>query len=210
MEPFYDENGVQICVRNSNTLFLRLDDISSERDTGYIELPSRFVVDRKEKFRFYVVHNYCENYGNELGLWLYVYHPSFNQKIKGCTFSIIKGLNTIQLPPTISTETVVGIYRSPCYEIVNNEAVLEFFIYLPNMTFETQNVQRAGRHIMSFQKVVANADNTKKLKEVHIGDELSTAYQNMMNEENYDVYFVVDGKKIGSFKFPLCAVSDVF
>lgn len=212
MDPFYDVDGVQIYVRNLNTLVLRLDDISQERDTGFIELPTRFASDRKERFRFYMVHNYCEDYGNELGLWIYVYDPAFNYKIKGCSFSIIKGLNTIDLPPTILLDSVVGMYRSPCYEIVNNEAILEFMIYLPKMTFETPNVHRSA-HNKSKQKVEVNADiskRVKKVKEVNLGEELSAAYQNMMNEANYDVFFVVDGKKIGSFKFPLCAVSDVF
>lgn len=215
-DPFYNEEDFTISVYNSNTLMLRMEDINEERDTGYIRLPSCYVVEPCEKFRFYVVQNYSDypGYENEFGIYVYAYDPLFNYKIKGCTFSAIKGRNTIELPPTIVTDSYVGVYRSPCYEIVNNESTVVILICLPNMTFRTNNTILHQVKLRAGQKRTSSAPKclkyAKKLKEIRLGDELSTAYQNLMNEANYDVYFVVGDQKIGTFKFTLCAVSDVF
>ncbi|XP_037037719.1 uncharacterized protein LOC119075384 [Bradysia coprophila] len=211
---FYCSEAIQLYVHNSKTLLLRLDDFVGERDTCFIGLPSTDYSDkRREKFRFYTVLNYSDDVGNEFGLWIYVYHPSFNYKIQGCTFRVIKGMNAIVLPPTTVSDAVVGIYRSPCYDIVNNEGILDFLIHFPNMTFETselsdwpvQSEDNDGGAAHTDAPVTAN-----RMEEVNLGDDLSTAFKEMMKQTDYDVYFVVDGTRIGSFKFALCAVSDVF
>lgn len=214
-EPFYECESMQLFVYNSKTLLLRLGDFVGERDTGFINLPWPFHTDRRRgKFRFYTVLNYSADDGNEFGLWIYVYHPSFNYKIQGCTFRVIKGLNTYPLAPTTSSDSVVGMYQSPCYEIVNNSSVLDFLIHLPNMTFQTSNLDDDTGE----ENVVGAAPTDgpvkpkimKIMKEVNLSTELMTAYKQMMNQSDYDVYFEVGGKKIGSYKFALCAVSDVF
>ncbi|KAG4066768.1 hypothetical protein HA402_012835 [Bradysia odoriphaga] len=204
---FYRSETIQLFVKGSKTLLLRLDDLLGEQDTGFIHLPSTYHSDRKrEKFRFYTVLNYSDG-ANEFGLWIYAYHPSVNYKIQGCTFRVIKGCNTVEVPPTTVSDSVVGIYQSPCYDIVNNEAILDFWIHFPNMNFVVPEV--SGRAVQSedFTDAPVTANRTK---EVNLGDDLSTAFKEIMKDPDYDVYFVVDGKKIGSFKFALCAVSDVF
>lgn len=83
------------------------------------------------------------------------------------------------------------------------------------MEFQTSdgNVSTIQMERNNDATVVARTDELEtasKLKEVNLSHDLSTAIKEMMNSTDYDVYFVVDGKKIGTFKFALCAVSDVF
>lgn len=211
-QPFYDNEDVQLQVAGTDRLILRLNDITGQRDTYFIGLPSVYAKQRNEKFRFFIVHNYSEEEGNELGIWIYAYAPQFNYKIKGCKFSIIKGRNVFSLPVTTDSNSVVGVYRSPCYEVVNNEAVLEILIHLPNMTFQKSDVLTSlGSLARSHQETEPpTAKRAKILSEFNLADDMSASYQNLMNDEGYDCFFLVDGKRIGSFKFPLCAVSDVF
>lgn len=215
-EPFYEGENVRLYVLNKKILRMRLEDLSGKRDTGYINLPSTFHSDReKEKFRFYTVLNYFDDDVNEFGLWVYAYHSSFNYKIHGCTFRVVKGLNTIALPLTTVSDSVMGVFQSPCYEIVNDEGILDFLIHFPNMEFQAPAVDGTMTDVtdqsVGNDAVATDSDGSVTArKEVHLGTELLASFKEMMNETDYDVYFVVDGKKIGSFKFVLCAVSDVF
>lgn len=218
--PFYNYDGVTLTVASCNSLILRLYDvdiIDKERDTGFIQLPSALPVVGKEKFKFYIVCNRSIDNGNEFGLWIYAFDPQFNRNIKDCSFRVVKGNNKMDLPPTILLDSVIGVYRSPCHEIVTSDAELKIEIILPNMTFPAVPVR--GKNLplplspLKSWHTSKSADVKEKAKQrsvVNISDQLAVAYKDMMNEANYDVYFVVDGKKIGSFKFPLCAVSDVF
>lgn len=210
MNSFYNSgDGVKLYVYGSHTLLLQLQlsDFPRKRDTGFIQLPSLHTVEQNERFKFYIVCNCSEGDVNEFGLWIYAYHFAFNGKIKGCKFYVFKGRNRILLPPTTCSESVVGIYRSPCYEIVATNSILNLMIHLPNMTFDNANSSIPNTND---GEVHPAHGSTEKLKLVDLSDKLTTAYQEMMTEDNYDVYFVVDGQKIGSFKFPLCAVSEVF
>ncbi len=181
--PFYYVNGIALHVLNSKTLVISLVDFKGEGSTGYISLPSPNHVDKaKEKFQFYVVLNYSADDGNEFGLWIYAYAAAFNSKIKGCQIHLVNGRNYMELSLTTELDSVVGIYRSPCYDIVNNRKKhISLLIHLPNMTFETSDLSTTATTFPTrFESIMAATAKAKKLKEVNLSDELSVAYREAM------------------------------
>lgn len=191
-EPFYDKDGLQISLFDTKTLIMRLETISHDQDTGFIELPTRIYV---PKVRFCVTLDPSAQ--DELGLWIHLMDPDHRKSIELCE---IKRIEPFKLHPT----TVNFFNHSRLFKckLPTDKPHHDFSVYFPKMDFD-----------LSKQKVrpVSEEDvNHATKKEFNLCEVFSASYEDMVKDIDYDVHVVVADKKIGSYKYALCASSDVF